>query len=146
MLEHSIGDLAIHFVKWILGAIERISFESDSSQAYSIQYTAYNIQHTSTVYSHRSSMQPLYGPVCCILYTVLRWRLRADARTCRLYIIGVFIGNLLKSGSSSSYMYAPEGHTDGSKTIVAETVAAGCALRCFSRPNKASCSSVIQCE
>ena len=25
VLEHSIGDLAIHFVTWILGAIERIS-------------------------------------------------------------------------------------------------------------------------
>ena len=33
VLEHSIGDLAIHFVTWILGAIERISFESDSSLA-----------------------------------------------------------------------------------------------------------------
>ena len=32
MLEHSIGDLAIHFVTWILGAIERISFQSNSSQ------------------------------------------------------------------------------------------------------------------
>ena len=31
VLEHSIGDLAIHFVTWILGAIERFSLETDSS-------------------------------------------------------------------------------------------------------------------
>ena len=31
VLEHSIGDLAFHFVTWISGAIERTSFGSGSS-------------------------------------------------------------------------------------------------------------------